>query len=84
MSWYSPSSTASQSTLPPLLYTLSYDAMLAWLKNGTRSRMLSIACRARRKGRRRARVPVKGVLGVSAPAWSSCWRELCGGGMVRV
>lgn len=43
-SFNKPLSTASQSTLPLLEYTLSYDDTLMFEKNGTRSRKLSI-CR---------------------------------------
>jgi len=42
MSATSPRSTASQSILPPLAYTLSYEEMLTCEKNGIRSRILSI------------------------------------------
>lgn len=57
----SPPSTASQSTLPPLLYTLSYEAMLACEKKGTSSRMLSICRSDRSIGRRIGLLPTVGV-----------------------
>lgn len=57
----SPPSTASQSMLPPLPYTLSYEAMLACEKKGTSSRMLSICRSDRSMGRRIGLLSTVGV-----------------------